>query len=135
MIVFPPMPMPFSENELEELSQAIRINPNVGNPDGGYHLRNWLALIEKIQNGYPGVYDEFLNEAGARLILEQALARINNQKLATKVCEFLAPYDARYLELTEPRMHKSLDTPIWISRIPKRSPLLDEEEFKYWRVK
>jgi hypothetical protein len=135
MIVFPQRPLPFSESELEELSQAIRNNPNVGNPDGGYHLRNWLNLVDEIPNGYSGVYDEFINASWARLILEEALNRLNNLSLVKKIREFLAPYDALYMELTEPQLHNSVDTPIWISRIPKRSPLLDEEEFKYWRVK
>jgi hypothetical protein len=125
--------LPFTEAELAQMSDLIARYKYSLPTESEYHFQKWLELIEDTEQGYGGVYDEFLNEAWTRVTLGEMLVHLSAE-LRERVVAFLQPFDRRFLEATETRIRTSDDDSIWLSRIPKKNPTLDEFEFKSWRV-
>jgi hypothetical protein len=82
-------------------------------------LERWRQVVQQIEEGYQGPFEEYFNDLDARIILEHDIVASAPRDLQRKIGEALRPFDARFFAATFYNPSFNWRGSFW-ARVPKK---------------
>jgi hypothetical protein len=98
--------------------------------DGGidYLLRRWTRIVAQVEEGYHGIFEEYLNDMDARRIISELLPIAGDEERA-RAEAVLPALDERFFKVTVP-----VDSCIWRAQAEANHGYRPAHDWWYYRL-